>query len=133
VLKAIDARSAALDIVADLPDDLPPVAVPADTLEMVVSTLLENSRQAGARQVRLKARVLGETVVLSLADDGPGVAAADARRIFEPFFTTRRDQGGAGLGLSIARALLAASQATLDLTPSTTGAVFEIGLPTTPV
>ncbi len=64
-----------------------------------------------------------------MSDDGPGVAPADARRIFEPFFTTRRSEGGAGLGLSIARALLAANQATLDLAPSESGAVFEIGLP----
>jgi C4-dicarboxylate-specific signal transduction histidine kinase len=67
--------------------------------------------------------------MLTISDDGPGVASADARRIFEPFFTTRRGEGGAGLGLSIARALLAANQATLDLRPSESGAVFELGLP----
>lgn len=130
ILKAVDARSSVLSIATALPPDLPPVAVSPDSLEMVISTLLENSRQAGARSVRIEGRHVGDTVVLSLTDDGPGVAAADARRIFEPFFTTRRDEGGAGLGLSIARALLAAGHATLDLAPSATGARFEIGLPT---
>jgi C4-dicarboxylate-specific signal transduction histidine kinase len=96
---------------------------------MVVSTQLENSRQAGASTVRLEAREAGDLVLLTVSDDGPGVAGADARRIFEPFFTTRRGEGGAGLGLSIARALLAANQATLDLRPSDRGAVFELGLP----
>jgi signal transduction histidine kinase len=129
LLKAMDACSPELKITLDLPDDLPPVAAPEATLEVVVSTMLENSRQAGARTVRITARTAGDAVILSVSDDGPGVAPADARRIFEPFFTTRRSEGGAGLGLSIARALLAANQATLDLVPSEGGAVFEIGLP----
>lgn len=129
VLKAVDARSPTLAIEVALPEDLPPVAVPAASLEMVISTLLENSRQAGAGAVRIAAHRGEDTVILSLADDGRGVAPGDAGRIFEPFFTTRRDQGGAGLGLSVARALLAANQATLDLAPSGRGATFEIGLP----
>ncbi|RZJ02949.1 MAG: HAMP domain-containing histidine kinase [Brevundimonas sp.] len=129
VLKAVDARTPELAITVDVPDDLPAVAVPAATLEMVVSTLLENSRQAGARTARITGRVDGACVVLAIADDGPGVAQADAPRIFEPFFTTQRASGGAGLGLSIATALLSASEATLDLKPSETGAVFELGLP----
>ncbi|RZJ96980.1 MAG: HAMP domain-containing histidine kinase, partial [Brevundimonas sp.] len=128
--KAVDAGSPDLSVTLKLPEDLPPVAAPEATLEVVISTMLENSRQAGATAVRIEARGVGDTVIVSLTDDGPGVAPADARRIFEPFFTTRRSEGGAGLGLSIARALLAANQATLDLTPSATGAVFEIGLPT---
>jgi two-component system sensor histidine kinase ChvG len=129
LLKTIDACSPGLTITLDLPEDLPAVAAPAATLEVVVSTMLENSRQAGAETVRIAARAAGDAVILSVSDDGPGVAPADARRIFEPFFTTRRSEGGAGLGLSIARALLAANQATLDLLPSGAGAVFEIGLP----
>ena len=129
VLKAVDARPPSLRLFLDLPEDLPPVAAPAASLEIVLATMLENSRQAGASAVRVSARHAGETVILSIADDGPGVAPADACRIFEPFFTTHREEGGAGLGLSIARALLAANQATLDLVPSADGAVFEIGLP----
>ncbi|HEY0926292.1 sensor histidine kinase [Brevundimonas sp.] len=129
LLKAVDAASPELAITLDLPEDLPPVAAPEATLEVVVATMLENSRQAGARAARIAARVVDGTVILSISDDGPGVTPADRQRIFEPFFTTRRSEGGAGLGLSIARALLAANQATLDLVPSDSGAVFEIGLP----
>jgi signal transduction histidine kinase len=96
---------------------------------MVVSTLLENSRQAGAGRVVVAAREDGDCVVLSLSDDGPGIPETDRLRIFEPFFTTRREQGGAGLGLSIARALLAASKASLDLGRAERGTVFEMRLP----
>lgn len=129
VMKAVDARSDRLAITVRLPADTPRVATPASTLEMVLSTLLENSRQAGAVSVTVEARQVGGHLVLTVSDDGPGVAPADARRVFEPFFTTRRGEGGAGLGLSIARALLAANQATLELVPSAGGAVFELVLP----
>ena len=129
VLKAVDARSDHLAITVDLGLEPPRVAVPASTIEMVVSTLLENSRQAGAGAVTIGAAAFADRFVLTLADDGPGVSPGDAHRVFEPFFTTRRGEGGAGLGLSIARALLAANQATLDLVPTADGAVFELVLP----
>jgi len=129
VMKAVDARSDHLAISSRLPRSLPLAAVPAATVEIVLSTLLENSRQAGATAVAIDAAVVGATLVLTVADDGPGVPAADAKRVFEPFFTTRRGEGGAGLGLSIARALLAASQARLELVPEREGAVFALILP----
>ncbi|WP_426025643.1 sensor histidine kinase [Brevundimonas sp. TSRC1-1] len=129
ITKAVDARSSRLAISVMFGDETPRVAVPASTIEMVVSTLLENSRQAGATAVSIRAAALPDRLVVTLADDGPGVAPADAGRVFEPFFTTRRGEGGAGLGLSIARALLAANDATLDLLPTTEGAVFELVMP----
>lgn len=128
VLKAVDARSDRLTILNRLAA-LPRVAVPGPTLEMVLSTLLENSLQAGATTVTIESRSTPDALVLTISDDGPGMTPADGRRIFEPFFTTRRDAGGAGLGLSIARALLAANAATLDLVPTAQGAVFELALP----
>jgi signal transduction histidine kinase len=127
--KALEARPDRLAITSRLPPSLPLVAVPASTLEVVLPTLIENSRQAGATAVAIDAAVVGRTLVLTVADDGPGVPAADARRVFEPFFTTRRGEGGAGLGLSIARALLAANEARLELVPGREGAVFELILP----
>jgi signal transduction histidine kinase len=129
IMKAVDARSDRLGITVQLPDAQPLVAVPASTVEMVLSTLLENSRQAGAGAVTIEGDELGAAFLLTVRDDGPGIAPADAARIFEPFFTTRRGEGGAGLGLSIARALLAANRATLDLVPSAEGTVFELALP----
>jgi signal transduction histidine kinase len=66
-----------------------------------------------------------------VADDGRGIAPGDRLRLFEPFFTSRRRDGGTGLGLPIARALLAASRGGLELMPSTSGARFEIVVPIT--
>ena len=124
-----DALNGGLTITVDLPAGLPKVAVPEASLEMALSILLENSRQVGAGEVLITAQVEADQIRMFVADDGPGVAEGDVERIFEPFFTTRRNEGGAGLGLSIARSLLRANHADLGLAGSRTGAMFEIALP----
>jgi signal transduction histidine kinase len=98
-------------------------------LESAITVLLQNSRQAGAAHAVIGARASLAQVVLSVTDDGPGVPPADRERLFEPFFTSRREAGGTGLGLPIARSLLAASWAAIALVPSTEGTRFEIVLP----
>jgi signal transduction histidine kinase len=122
-------RSGEFAVDLTLPRDLPRVAAPAATIETVLTTLLENSRQAGAKRARISADSHGEKVVLSVADDGPGVPPADRERLFEPFFTSRRSNGGTGLGLPIARSLLAASNGVLVLADQAHGARFEVTLP----
>ena len=116
-------------IAARLPADLPPVAAPEAAIETVLTVLIENSRQAGASRVAVTARTEGASVILDVADDGPGVPEVDRERLFEPFFTSRRASGGTGLGLSIARSLLAASEGKVALVASTAGARFEVTLP----
>lgn len=111
------------------PNDMPPVAVPGETLERVLVVLLQNSRQAGATRAVISGQADGEAIVLTVADDGPGVPEADRDRLFEPFFTSRRAEGGTGLGLSIARSLLAASHGRVELAASERGAAFRITLP----
>lgn len=110
-------------------DALPDVAVSETTLEAVLGTLLENSRQAGAGAVEIGVTVAGGVVAIVVADDGPGVPPADRERIFEPFFTTRRAENGTGLGLSIVRSLLATAGGTIVLAPSLRGARFSLSVP----
>ena len=113
----------------DLPPGLAAVGVPEATLEKVLCVLIENSLQAGARRVDITARTLEDGVCLAVSDDGPGFPEQDRERMFEPFFTSRRADGGTGLGLPIARSLLAASGATIVAAHSDRGARFEIALP----
>ncbi len=108
-------RSMGVTVDVELPTRLPLAAVSAGTVESVLATLFENSRQAGASAVRVRGTVDDDSVVIRVVDNGSGVAAADRLRIFEPFFTTRRAQGGTGLGLPIARSLLEAAGGTLTL------------------
>lgn len=108
---------------------LPPVAVPRGVVEAALSTLIDNSRQAGATRVTIDAAVVAGMVALTLADNGRGVAAGDRERVFEPFFTTRRADGGTGLGLSILRSLVEAHRGNVVLLPEGPGAVFRLTLP----
>lgn len=123
------ADAAGFPVEVDAPRDLPPVAAPLTTLESVLTILLQNARQAGATRARIEATAGVEAVVLTVSDDGPGVPEADRERLFEPFFTSRRAEGGTGLGLPIARSLLAASQGRIELVDGQPGAVFRVTLP----
>jgi two-component system sensor histidine kinase ChvG len=127
--RVADAGSA-LDITleADVASHLPAVSVPMEVLEAVLSTLIENSRQAGARDMKIAALDVPGYLQLTISDDGPGVPLSDRERLFEPFFTTRRDRGGTGLGLSIARSLLGNSGCTIDFVESGKGACFRLTL-----
>jgi signal transduction histidine kinase len=105
------------------------LAMDAGALETVLATLLENARQAGAGEVLLTARRDGGSALLTLCDNGPGVPQADRERIFDPFFTSRRESGGTGLGLPIARALVEGSGGALELAESESGACFVLTVP----
>lgn len=122
-------RSTGFAVKVTMPDDLPSVAVPDATIEAVVETLLENSRQAGAVSVQINARRDEKRVSLTVADNGPGIDPGDRDRLFDAFFTSRRSEGGTGLGLAIARSLLAASGGTIELADGEGGGVFVLRLP----
>jgi signal transduction histidine kinase len=104
------------------------VAVPEATLESVITALADNSRRAGASRLMVSVEAVAEEVRLTVADNGEGVPMGDRDRLFEPFFTSRRAEGGTGLGLPIARSLLAASHASITLVDSERGATFGIVL-----
>jgi signal transduction histidine kinase len=110
-------------------DGVPAAAAPPELLEAVLETLVENSRQAGATAVAIEGRAGGGKIRLVVSDDGPGIPPADHERIFEPFHTGRRSEGGSGLGLSIARSLLASCGGTIESKAAKQGAEFEICLP----
>lgn len=99
-----------------------------ETLEAVLTTLIENGVQAGADAITLYVEA-GDPIVVTVADNGSGIPPGDRARIFEPFFTSRRTSGGTGLGLSIARALLAGSGGTLTLAEAVQGTAMRLTLP----
>jgi two-component system, OmpR family, sensor kinase len=73
-------------------------------------------------------------VVLTVADEGPGMSQQDAERVFERFYradqSRSRDDGGSGLGLSIVAALVAGHSGKITVkTAAGSGALFRIELP----
>lgn len=121
--------SAGFAVRAALPADFPPLAMEAAALETVLATLIENARQAGARELAISALERDGAARIALADDGPGVPEADRVRVFDPFFTSKRESGGTGLGLPIARALAVGCGGELELAESDAGACFVLTLP----
>ncbi|MGI5862461.1 MAG: ATP-binding protein [Myxococcales bacterium] len=99
------------------------------TLRRALLNLAQNAIQAAPQggHVWLRARTAGESVVISVADDGPGVPEVERAKIFTPFFTTK--EKGLGLGLAFVRRIAEAHGGTAALRPGEGGAVFELELP----
>ena len=64
-------------------------------------------------------RVAGSWAVVSISDDGPGVADADLEKVFEPFYS--RKETGTGLGLSISKKIVESYGGKLDIEASRLG------------
>jgi two-component system sensor histidine kinase FlrB len=86
-----------------------------DTLTGIVLNLIENAIQAGGNEALLKVHmyVRGETLFLSVSDNGPGISSETLQRLGEPFFTTKTT--GTGLGLAVVKAVARAHQGDLQL------------------
>jgi signal transduction histidine kinase len=102
------ARRLGVVLTINLPSPIPPVLGDADRLQQVVVNLLDNALRAtpagGTVEVRVVAE--GNEVLLTVIDSGCGLTAEQAMHAFEPTF--RGPGGGTGLGLTIARDLVAA-------------------------
>ncbi|MEM1059593.1 MAG: HAMP domain-containing sensor histidine kinase [Verrucomicrobiota bacterium] len=112
----------------------------ADALEQILGNLISNVEKYAAKggELRLEVEQAGGRLAVRVADRGPGVAPAAARRIFRPFERLHEhvSEGvsGTGLGLTIARELAARMGGELTLLPerSGTGACFELRVPAPP-
>ncbi|WP_297856167.1 PAS-domain containing protein [Elioraea sp.] len=129
-------RSAGVAVARDLPADLPEIAADGDQLVQVMINLLTNAQQAlqaraHPRRLAIAARATDAGgIVLSVADNGPGVAAEARARVFDPFFTTKPEGMGTGVGLSLCRSIVTAHGGSIALeeTPGG-GATVRIVLP----
>ncbi|MDQ1036091.1 signal transduction histidine kinase [Streptomyces sp. V3I8] len=123
--------------------DRVPVSVAADAVEVsgsrgqlarILGNLLDNAQRHTRSSVAVTVRRAGEWAVLEVADDGAGVPAAERERVFERFVrldeARTRDDGGAGLGLAIARDVAVRHGGSLTVREAPAGgALFELRLP----
>jgi heavy metal sensor kinase len=113
-----------------------PVTVVADAalLRRMLGNLLSNALTYTPAGGRVDVAIVPRTgaIAVQVSDSGPGIAAADRERIFERFvrLDPARAEGGAGLGLSIARWIAETHGGRLELlTSGPEGSVFEAILP----
>jgi two-component system NtrC family sensor kinase len=144
----------------NLSRDIPPglwVRMDPQRLQQVFVNLIQNALDAGARQVRIEARlardgdwppvgaalVVGERlgpeggvaervepgVLIRVADDGPGIPPDRIDRILDPFYTTRQPGEGTGLGLYIVSEIIREQGGAIAVSsPPEGGACFALWL-----
>ncbi|HEY3378074.1 MAG TPA: PAS domain S-box protein [Armatimonadota bacterium] len=101
-------------IVFDIPDGLPPVYADYNRLERIFINLLTNALKysASGTPVSVRAAPQAHELVLSVTDQGRGIAPQDVPHLFERFYRAKRETPqpaeGIGLGLYIARMLVEA-------------------------
>ncbi|MFF8608356.1 sensor histidine kinase [Streptomyces sp. NPDC015346] len=103
-------------------------------LARVLANLLDNAQRHARSRITVTVRAEGAWAVLAVTDDGEGVPAAERERVFERFVrlddARTRDEGGAGLGLAIARDVARRHGGDLTVTDAPSGgARFVLRLP----
>jgi signal transduction histidine kinase len=137
-----------IQVQIDVPENLPLLGADHHQLTQVFTNLIINAYHAldGRGRLDVTARLVhaaGEgallpdgrqpvpTVIVEVADNGPGMAAEVAEKIFNPFFTTK--QQGSGLGLAIVRKIVDAHDGRIDVTTKVgQGTRFRVTLPVDP-
>ncbi len=103
----------------ELPVDLPEVAADPPLLERVVANLASNAVRFSPADncVSVRARLVGDSVLIEVADHGPGIAADQREAAVRPFqrLDDTRRNGGVGLGLAIADGFTQAMEGELQL------------------
>jgi two-component system, OmpR family, sensor histidine kinase KdpD len=134
-LSATQSRLTQWRVVLNLPQDLPMIMVEPTLIVQILTNLLENAAKytPPGTTITIGAEVSGEEALLiSVADDGPGLPAGDPERLFEKFQRGRSEGNiiGVGLGLAICRAAARLHGGDVRASnPPQGGARFEISLP----
>jgi len=101
-----DRRTKDIDIVLDIPDDIPPVNVNGGQMVQIITNLILNASDAmsGEGRLTISATHTGSDVRLFFTDTGHGISGENLKRVFDPFFTTK--QTGTGLGLAVSHSIV---------------------------
>ncbi|WP_103308618.1 MULTISPECIES: ATP-binding protein [unclassified Pseudomonas] len=105
---AEQAQAKGIELLVAIQGPLPRLHADAAQLDRVLDNLIDNAmRHTGEDgQIRLQARRHGERVIISVEDNGEGIAYGQQGRIFEPFVQVGRKKGGAGLGLALCKEIV---------------------------
>jgi signal transduction histidine kinase len=122
----------AIDLQVEPPARMLRIGIDADLAERIIQPVLENACRYGSTHVRIEIGSENSSVVYSVEDDGPGVAADECERIFEPGVrgtAARAGEQGAGLGLALARRLARTIDGDVVSDTAASGGRFLIKLP----
>lgn len=120
----------------DLEEPLPPIPLDADGIHQVILNLLTNAvdavaKSAGAVTVRTHFDAAKSEAILSVGDNGPGIAAEQMPHLFVPFHSTK-GQGGTGLGLAVMKKIVEEHRGRIEVkSEADHGTLFTVFLPAT--
>jgi signal transduction histidine kinase len=124
-------RSAGVDVLVNLPEDLPSVHGSVEQLGQVLINLALNAIDSmpNGGQMRIAGQAREGWLEITFANDGPPVPSEHLARLFDPFFTTK--PSGAGLGLFVSHGIVQQHGGDLSVAnlPEDQGVCFTIGLP----
>lgn len=105
---AESAKEQEVTVLLEMQEPLPRLQADKTQLERVLDNLLDNAIRHTPRSglIRLQARRHGERLIISVEDNGEGIAYGQQARIFEPFVQVGRKKGGAGLGLALCKEIV---------------------------
>jgi signal transduction histidine kinase len=109
-----------------------------ESVDAIVANLLDNAVKYGGgseHSIRVAVRTRPDRVLLTVADQGSGIAAAERERVFEPFYRaqgSRKGTAGTGLGLALVRRLARDQGGDAEVVPTERGCTIQVQLPTPP-
>ena len=123
-----------LHLSLDLPTVAPPIRGDSARLTQVLQNLVSNALRYAHSEIALSLAVKPDCLVVSVANDGEGIAAEHLPHLFDRFYradsSRSRETGGTGLGLAIVQSIIHAHQGTVSAQSSIPkGTVFTFTLP----
>ncbi|MCE5311611.1 MAG: HAMP domain-containing protein, partial [Nitrospiraceae bacterium] len=119
-----------IDITVETQEGLPEVKIDIEQIKRVLINVLDNAIKAmnSSGSITISARMEENTIIIDVADTGPGISDDIKDKLFMPYFS--RSNGGTGLGLAIAGKIISDHSGFITVKDNRpTGAVFTIGIP----
>ncbi len=110
------------------------VLTDANSLHRIVFNLIENASKFG-KKIEISVKKKTDNIIIDIEDDGPGISNEFKKKIFKPFYkiddSRNLNEGGSGLGLSIAKELAKNIKAKIKINDSKKlrGSLFSISIP----
>lgn len=128
------AKFSNVTINSNLQQNLPILRLSHTEIQQVFLNLMNNALDALEKRggnITLTSFLEANEIVISIADDGPGIPKSNLARIFDPFFTTKPVGKGTGLGLSICYGIVKKMGGIIDvISVVDAGTTFYVRLPT---
>ncbi len=124
-----------IEVKREFAGNLPKIPANGGELNQIWTNLIDNAISAmsrmpqGEKVLTVRTVLEPDTVLVEIADNGPGIPSEIQGRIFDPFFTTKPVGEGTGLGLDIVQRIIRTHQGSVRLESRPGRTVFQVRLP----